>query len=159
MRDKPIPSMPFRYYLEGDRSVEMVFAKAFIGAYGSYPYDELLKVARHRAYALETEHRVFALVERFKSLYFVDALLSFTEFPFLTPGGVLSREQWVRIACDVMLGPSDVDSRLHFPAGRGCVPVWDRTARRHAGSFDVARTARRATQHPEGSGGHRSVYA
>jgi hypothetical protein len=103
MRDKPIPSMAFRYYLEKDRFVERVFAKAYVGAYGPHSYDELLKVARHRAYALEVEHRLFALVERFKSLYFVDALLSFREFPFYTPGGVLSREQWVRIACDVML--------------------------------------------------------
>ena len=43
------------------------------------------------------------IVDRFKSLYFVDALLSVRDFPFHTPAGILSREHWIRITLDVLL--------------------------------------------------------
>src|SRR5205807_7249200 len=63
----------------------------------------LCEIAPHRAYVLEIEHRCVIIVDRFKSLYFVDALLSVRDFPFHTPAGTLSREHWIRITLDVLL--------------------------------------------------------
>lgn len=93
----------YRYYLEEDPFVEAVIEMAMPIAHGEYDYPTLCQVAPHRAYVLEIEHRCVIIVDRFKSLYFVDALLSVRDFPFHTPAGILSREHWLRITLDVLL--------------------------------------------------------
>lgn len=93
----------WRYDLEQDPFVAKLLTMGLHVGYGEHSHDQLLRIAPHRAYVLEIEHRIWMLVERFKSLNFVDSLLAFRQFPFFTGYGVLNREQWLRVTQDVML--------------------------------------------------------
>ena len=70
---------------------------------GDRDYDTLVSEAPEAAYIIDVHQRVHALITRFESLNIVYKLLSFNSFPFSTPSGAISRENWVRITLDVLL--------------------------------------------------------
>jgi hypothetical protein len=70
---------------------------------GDRDYDTLVKEAPEAAYVIDVHFRVGALLKRFESLYLVYKLLSVNSFPVSTPSGAISRENWVRIALDLLL--------------------------------------------------------
>jgi len=70
---------------------------------GDRDYDTLANEAPEAAYVIDVHFRVGTLLKRFESLYLVYKLLSVNNFPISTPSGAISRENWVRIALDVLL--------------------------------------------------------
>lgn len=70
---------------------------------GAGTFEELEAEAPHRAYVVDAYSRMARLVDVLRSLSVVEKLLSFDDFPVVTPAGKIHREAWLRVANDTYL--------------------------------------------------------